>query len=555
MKSSRVRVSVGRNREAQLPVDRIVLATGVTAADVEEAEVFRQRSEDTASGIDLTEVWELAREESGTLSLDDLAELYWGSADDAARKVAILLYMDREPLYFVEDGDKYRARTEAEVKEILARRQREIDNAQSAEILVEHLSRGELPQEVNSHQASLIRMLREFAIYGDDYNRSASARSLLERVNSRTRDLQRLSFELLIKIGDFSPDEPLELERAGIGEKFSEEAVAEAAAIDLSKLLAEPHRKDFTKIEAVTIDDEGTQDRDDALSLESEADGVYRIGIHIADAGALIPPGGALDEEADRRMSSLYLPERKIPMLPPEISNGYGSLNAGDKRIALSLIATVTESGEVLDWQVTPSVIRSDAALSYEEADQAISDESNARHHMFAALNRVSEALRRRREDAGAIKLERPDLIIKVAESGKISVRVIPRSTPSRMMVTEYMILCNTLLAEFCKREELPAAYRAQSAPDFSDLDTDEALEDGPLRWYQMIRRMPPADLDTFPAPHGGLGVPAYIQATSPLRRFPDLIMQRQISHFLSAGRPQYDTDTISSMAQRAEVQ
>ncbi len=563
--ASRVRVSVGRNREAQLPADRIVLSTGVIAADVEEAEAFRQRSEALAPGVDLTEVWELARDESAPMSLDDLAALYWGTSDDAAKKVAILLYLDSEPLYFAEDGAGYRARSQDEVNEILARRQREADNARAAEELVEHLSRGALPQQVSGHQASLLQQLRQFAIYGDEYNRSASARALLERINSRTRDLQRLSFELLVKVGIFSPDEPLELERAGISDKFSDEARAEASAIDLPALLATPSRKDFTSIPTVTIDDEGTQDRDDALSLEVESqrnpdthigvesEGVYRVGIHIADAGALIAPGGALDQEADRRMSSLYLPDRKIPMLPPEVSSGIGSLNAGERRVTLSLVARLTESGETLGFEVTPSVIRSAAALSYEDADRAIADEANPWHATLAPLNRLAEALRKRREDAGAIKLERPDLIIKVEESGEISARVIPRSTPARMMVTECMILCNTLLAEFCKREGLPAAYRAQSAPDLSDLD--ESLEDGPLRRYLVIRRMPPADLDTTPAPHSGLGVPAYIQATSPLRRFPDLIMQRQISHFLGAGRPLYDSDTVASMAQRAEAQ
>ncbi len=559
--ASRVRVSVGRNREAQLPVDRVVLSTGVIAADVEEAEAFRQRSEQLAPGIDLTEVWELARDESAPMSLDALAALYWGSSDDAAKKVAILLYLEGEPLYFVEEGAGYRARSQEEVQEILARRQRETDNARAAEELVEHLSRGALPQNVGSHQTSLLQQLRQFAIYGDEYNRSASARALLERVDSRTRDLQRRSLELLVKVGIFSPDEPLELERAGISDKFSEEARVEASAIDLPRLLAEPSRKDFTGIPTVTIDDEDTQDRDDAISLEVESEGVYRVGIHIADAGALIATGGALDQEADRRMSSLYLPDRKIPMLPPEVSSGIGSLNAGERRVALSLVARLTESGETLDFEVTPSAIRSGAALSYEDADRAIADEGNPWHAMLAPLNRLSEALRKRREDAGAIKLERPDLIIHVAESGEtcgepaesISVRVIPRSTPARMMVTECMILCNTLLAEFCKREGLPAAYRAQSAPDLSDLD--EAMEDGPLRRYLVIRRMPPADLDTTPAPHAGLGVSAYIQATSPLRRFPDLIMQRQISHFLGAGRPLYDSDTVASMAQRAEAQ
>ncbi len=240
-------------------------------------------------------------------------------------------------------------------------------------------------------------------------------------------------------------------------------------------------------------------------------------------------------------------------MLPSQVSDGVGSLNPGEPRVALSLLARLTESGDVLEWQVVPSVVRSDAALSYAEADEAIDDSARPRHDMLASLDRVAQSLRRKREAAGAIRLPRPEMIIKVSGSGEVAVKVVPRSTPGREMVAEYMILCNSLLAEFCQRESLPAAYRSQEAPDLSNLDIDET--EGPLRWYMLMRRFPPADLGIVPAPHCGLGVPAYLQATSPLRRYPDLVMQRQISRYLGVGEALYAPEEIASVAHRAEVQ
>ena len=552
-----VRVSVGRNREARLPADRVILATGVVASG-EEVEELRRRWEALAADVDLAEVWEVARDDGQEMGLEDLAELYWGSSYDVAQKVALLLYLERGPLYFVADRGAYTARSLEEVQEIQARRRREVENAEAASSLMEGLSQGALPPDPTRQQSTLLEHLRLYAIHGEDYTRSAVARDLLGKVPGSTRELQRLCFDLLVESGVFAPDEPLELERAGIAEEFSLDALDEAAAVDVVAVLGQPGRRDLTSLSAVTIDDAGTEDRDDAVSVEVEESGegverVYRVGVHIADAGALVPVDSALDREADRRMATLYLPERKVSMLPPEVSSGKGSLAPGERRAALSLLARVTESGEVLDWEVVPSVVRSAGSLSYEEGEGAIEDSGHSWHGVLAPLYRISQSLQRKREVAGAVVLDRPEMSIRPVPSGDVEVRVVSRSSPARLMVTEMMVLCNSLLAEFCRREDIPAAYRSQPAPDFGDV-VEETVE-GPLRWYLLMRRLLPADLDISPRPHGGLGVSAYIQATSPLRRYPDLVMQRQISHYLATDRPLYSRDEISSVAQRAEEQ
>ena len=564
-RSGRVRISTGRNKEARLPADRIVLATGVVTSGSDQVEVFRQKCESLSSSIELSEIWEVVKDEANSFSLDDLAELYWGASPDPAQKVALLFRLEEpESLYFVSGKDGYTARTQESLEEIQARRRREEENTQAAAELMECLSSGKLPSPKTPHQRSLLDHLRGYAIHGESYTRNTLAQKLVGNVKSGTRDPQRLSFELLVGVGIMSPDEPLELERAEIPTRFSDDVLEETHSLDLSRTLKDSQREDLTSLPVVTIDDEGSEDKDDALSLEVEGRGsenpiVYRIGIHIADAGALIPTGGALDQEADRRMSTLYLPERRIPMLPLEIGNQMGSLLPGEKRAALSLLARITDAGEVLGWEAIPSIIRSQAALSYVQADGAIDDHNHSWHSMLDSLTGLARSLRQKREAAGAINFNRPEMMIKVAESGEIKINVQSRSTQARQMVAEFMILCNSLLAEFCRDNSLPAAYRSQAAPDLGELEAilqkGVDISDDPLLRYLMVRRFPPADLDTVPAPHNGLGVAAYLQATSPLRRYPDLVMQRQISHFLSAGRPLYSTEEIASVAQRAEVQ
>ena len=312
----------------------------------------------------------------------------------------------------------------------------------------------------------------------------------------------------------------------------------------------------------VTIDDEDAEDRDDALSLEVQAEGTdpvasgYRIGVHIADAGALIPQGGAIDREADRRMATVYLPERTIGMLPPGFSQRVGSLDPGEARLSISVLATVEPSGEVTEWEVTPSAVRSRAALSYDDVDQALMDAGSSWHKMLSGLSQVARAWRGKREAAGAINVDQPEMAVRAHPSGHVEVKILERASPARQLVSELMILCNSLLAEFCGREGLPAVYRSQASPDLDALGYDpRAGPQGPLQRYLLLKRLTPAGLTVTPAPHGGLGVPAYIQASSPLRRYPDLVMQRQISHFLGTGQTLYETDRVESVGQRAEVQ
>ena len=302
------------------------------------------------------------------------------------------------------------------------------------------------------------------------------------------RDLQQLSVELLEQAGIFSPDEPLELERAGIPDEFPAAVLSEAAAVDLTPALGDPARKDLTGVPTLTIDDAGAQDRDDAISLEIERpdslhDGVsYRLGLHIAHAGSLICRGSALDQEADRRMGTVYMPDRKIPMLPAQVSSELGSLVPGERRVALSVLVRVSESAEVLSWEIVPSVVRSQVALSYDEANGAIDDVEHPWQHVLGHLDRIAGELRRRREAAGAINLERPEMLIEVTKSGAVGVKVVSRSNQARLMVSEFMILCNSLLAEYCRSNDLPAPYRTQAVPEPS-IALDE-IPEGPLRWF-----------------------------------------------------------------------
>ncbi len=566
--ASRVRVAVRRKKVARLPSERIILTTQILVDGDEEVAEFRKQSEDIAATVNIAELWDVVSDEQTALSFHDLAELYWGESVSAPERVALLLCLDKDSLYFEDGKAGYTPRTPSAVEETLSRRRRQAKQADEADELAACLENGKLPPTLTPHQRMLLESVRDYAVFGDDYTRSALVKALLNKMQRKIGDLQRLAFDLLAACGELAADEPLELVREGITEAFSDEALAAAESISDAELLADSTRLDLTALRTVTIDDADTEDRDDALSLEL-SDGEdggsaeYRLGVHITDAGALIPQNSVLDDEASGRMASLYIPDGKIPMLPTAVSHDKGSLEAGKRRAALSLLVDIGADGEVMRYEVKPSVIVSDAALSYDAADALISnagaDSSDDCANMLASMHRLTQALKQKREAAGAVNIDRPEMLIKVASPEDVQVKVVERTTPARQMVTECMVLCNSLLAAFCRDNDIPAAYRSQPAPDLSDLGAQlppgVKVGEGQLRQYLMMRRFAPADTRTAPAPHGGLGVAAYIQATSPLRRYPDMVMQRQIAHYLSAGEPLYSVEEVASVAARADVQ
>ena len=549
--AERVIIAIGRNRNAKIPASRVVLATDYVPANHEELEEFRRTCDATAAGVDLSEVWEVVRDEEEHTTADALADLYWGDSPAAAERVATALHLDRHTDYFVRTSDGYAARTAEAVDDLRTRRRRRAEYAADADALMEALRQGRLPEPPTKVQETQLRHLREYAVHGDDYARGQAARELLDRAVTGSRDVQRACFELLAGAGVLSPDEPLELARADISLAHPEDALAEAEAV-----AQEPARPaeaaDLTGIGAFTVDNAGTEERDDALSFETGAAGPpFRLGVHVAYAGLLVPRGGAMDREADRRMATLYLPERRIDMLPPAFGLGVGSLDPDRERYALSMSIELSESGEPASWDLKPSVVQSNAALSYEEADRVLGDETHPAHPALAGLERAANSLRARREEAGAVTLDQPEMSVSVDDEGRVQVTVTRRDSPARQLVAEMAILYNSLAATLCRNEGIPAAYRVQTAPDLSDIaDFPE-----PLRRYQAARRLFPADLSPEPGAHGGLGVPVYLQATSPLRRYPDLVMQRQIAHYLASGEYLYSAEEMASVMQRAEVQ
>jgi exoribonuclease-2 len=294
----------------------------------------------------------------------------------------------------------------------------------------------------------------------------------------------------------------------------------------LPALAAEP-RRDLTHLPAFAIDDADSDLPDDALSLEYLPSGA-RLWVHVADAAALIGPDTPADLEARARGSSLYLPEVTVPMLPPAAGAQLG-LGLQEASPAMSFALDMGPAGELLHVEVVLSCVRV-TRLTYEEAEQRLEMEP------LAGLYRLAQSYRQRRLAAGAVSFDFPEVRLRVAD-GQVTIRQQP-ALRSRNLVEEMMIAAGEAAARFAQEHDLPFPFAAHA------IDGPAAQPETFSAAIALRKIMRRAQYRSAPAPHAGLGLPAYTQVTSPLRRYLDLVAHQQLRAYL-AGAPPLSTAQI----------
>jgi exoribonuclease-2 len=315
------------------------------------------------------------------------------------------------------------------------------------------------------------------------------------------------------------------LSRRGIPREFPRKALDAAATAGAAPDRAAPEREDLRSVPAFAVDDPETFEVDDALSLVRGPGGEPRLLVHISDAASVVAAGGPLDREARRRAVTVYLPEAKIPMLPPDLTAARLSLDEGADRPAVSMEIRVREDGLPEAVRVFRSLVRIDRRLDY----HGTREESGLPGEIRPLLE-VARRLRRTRVAAGARVLEVPAAQLRVRDGAPV---LLPRGIGGAgdVLTGEAMVAFNRLAADLLRKAGAPAMWRAQDPPR-GDLPPRE----DPLFAVKARRLFAPVRVSPEPARHEGLGVDAYLQATSPLRRYADLVHQRQLAA-LAAGR------------------
>lgn len=327
-------------------------------------------------------------------------------------------------------------------------------------------------------------------------------------------------------------------------------------------------RKDFRKTLTMTIDGEDARDFDDAISIEKLKGGNYLLGVHIADVSHYVKMGDAIDREAFERATSVYFPEKVIPMLPERLCNDLCSLKEGVDRLTLSCMMTVNSNGQVVDYEITPSVIKSRARMTYTAVQKIIDGGEYKKEYKdvvenILLMNELADVLIESRDKQGSIDLDVKESAIYVDKKGEITVLPAPRDKAHRI-IEEFMILANVTVAEYMYYLEKPFIYRVHESPSPDRLENfylflkglgvqfkrkkDEVFpkdfqtilknaENTPaytLINRVMLRSMQKAKYSPIDVGHFGLSKEHYCHFTSPIRRYPDLVIHRIIKDFLS---------------------
>ncbi|HDS15356.1 MAG TPA: RNB domain-containing ribonuclease [Proteobacteria bacterium] len=281
-------------------------------------------------------------------------------------------------------------------------------------------------------------------------------------------------------------------------------------------------RLDLSELAAFAIDDEGSNDPDDAISFDGR-----RLWVHVADIAAGVESDSALDFYARNRAATLYLPEMIHPMLPPEFNRRFG-IGLETTSSALSFALEVDDNGIVTDLEIIPSRIRV-TRLNYAEAEKQL-----LCNPILQRIELLTAAHRQLRLAAGAIEIDLPECRIK-AENGKVKITPLP-SLASRVLVSEAMLMAGAATARYAERHALAMPYAGQPKPMEDPTGATNSLPEL-VAMYNLRRKMKPGRPATSPLPHAGLGLNAYVRVTSPLRRYLDLVAHQQLRLHL-AGRP-----------------
>lgn len=351
--------------------------------------------------------------------------------------------------------------------------------------------------------------------------------------------------------------------------EFSEEVLQEAKALPTEINPADyPDRENFTNELVFTIDGDDARDFDDAVSLKKLKNGNYELGVHIADVSHYVTYGSKLDSEAFERGTSVYLPDRVIPMLPFELSNGICSLNPEVNRLTLSVIMEIDNSGNVINHRIVKGIIRSAYRMTYNDVSKILKNDAGLclkyaeLTGVLSEMYKLSEILHAKREQRGSINFDFPESRIILDKKGNPKEIEKETRTEAHKLIEEFMLITNETVAEFAYWAELPFVYRVHEEPsqdkmnalrrfigyfglfikgkeifprDLQHILNDvKDTENETLIATYVLHSLMKADYRPECIGHFGLAAKYYCHFTSPIRRYPDLIIHRILKDYIS---------------------
>ncbi|KAK7259975.1 hypothetical protein RIF29_25630 [Crotalaria pallida] len=527
---------------------------------------FVQKAQDNMDLSLLEFAWVELLEKNKPVTVEELAEIIFGSAEPLESYSAHLL-LSKDEVYFTVLETKgsrsiYGPRPSEQVEELIRRKfAKEAAEKEFQEFIELLASAKSMPSQDKPSKSSWmdeekirskIDSLEAYAIDAckNDEQRKTAGMILKEMGLAKTASS---AVNLLVDIGYFPVHVNLELMKLGTRTDHSEEIISVAQSLlsnsyDQDEII----RKDLTDLKVYAIDVDEADELDDALSATKLQDGRIKVWIHVADPTRYVEPGSILDREAMRRGTSVFLPTATYPMFPENLAMGGMSLRQGEICNAVTVSVVLHNDGSIAECSVVNSVIKPTYMLTYESASELL----HLNLEEEGELRILSEAAKLRlnwRRLQGAVDTATLETRIKVSnpESPEplINLYVENQADPAMRLVTEMMILCGEAMATFGSQNDIPLPYRGQPQ---SDINVSEFahLPEGPVRSFALVKLMRAAEIDfRKPARHGVLGIPGYVQFTSPIRRYLDLLAHYQVKAFLRGEPPPFSSGKLEGIA------
>lgn len=497
------------------------------------------------SHIDIKELWEVLNTEQEWIDLKTMTEFCFPDTSNCDHESSVQRAFFQNKRYFKFNYNRFFPNTQESVEKKVAQEKkvaRRNRMAQEGGDWLAGIINDNLPS-IPDDKMEIVNLLKSFYLFEKENEHYDLGKAILARAGI---DPDEGIFKILAKLGVFDENENTDLHRYNISPDFPEKVMdfATERIRSAQGTTDAGQRKDLTMLSSMTIDGQSTLDFDDAISIEDHGDH-YRLGVHIVDVGHFVKKGDLIDREAIARGSSIYMPDQKIPMLPTSLAEDLCSLKAGQLRPAISILVNLTRFSEIIDYEIVPSMIKVEHQLTYYDVNTIGDDDQR-----IIILRDIAEKFRQKRMAGGAVQITLPDINVWVGNNGEITVSRINRESPARMLVSEIMIMANWLMAKFLAKHNIPAIYRSQKGPRERLYKGAEGTLFQNCMQRKMLSRFV---LGTEPENHSGLGLNAYVTATSPIRKYFDLATQRQIRAVLGLEAPS-TSEEIDGMIQVLEL-
>ncbi|MGH7884749.1 MAG: ribonuclease catalytic domain-containing protein [Thermodesulfobacteriota bacterium] len=507
---------------------------------------LRKTLEENKNSIDIEALWEYALGDS-KVDFDTLLEIHRAENDaDNQNKLLLFWAVDKDNKYFERAEDNTYSVNSKDIvfekkKSELLKKEKENKKSSALEWIKAVQSKDIPPCFIEDHK-DFLELIANYAYDLDTYERANEAKSFIQ--DAGFKDIES-AVEFLINVGFWNENDDNVSRRFVSYSEYSSSAKEELKTalglkLDLSLF------NNITRLETYSVDDETTEDIDDAISFE-EKENELILGIHISDVSSIVKREDSLDIEAQKKGETVYFVEKTINMFPESLVKEKLSLIEGILKPSLSLFALFDKKNfTLIDYRFERTKIKLNKNLTYEQAGELF---NTSRWQQIIPL---TGSLREKRLKNGALIVQLPELKMRVDKTGRIIARKNYMISPPHRVVSECMVLMNRLAADFFDKNSIPSIFRSQDQkidPEVWKLNPDD-----PLYATKVIKYLKPSRVVLTPEPHKSLGIDSYVQITSPIRRYLDLVLQRQLTSYISEDAYYYSGDELENLNSRVSL-